>query len=342
MNAAQATLAVLWLGLTLYALFAGADFGAGFWDLFAGGARRGRPQRDLIEHVIGPVWEANHVWLIFVLVLLWTGFSPVFAAIMSTLYIPLTLAALGVIGRGAAFAFRKVVDELWQQRLFGAVFAASSILTPFFMGTVAGAIASGRVPPGLAAGNLVTSWLNPTGVLGGILAVGTCAYLAAMYLCHDAVRLGRPDLADAFRRRALAVAVVVGVVVLGGIVVVRADAPALFHGLTHRGLPLVIVSTLSGLVSLALLVARRYVPVRSMSALAVAAVLWGWALAQYPRVLPPDLDYAVAAARPPVLTATLITVGIGALLLLPSLGWLYIVFQHNQIPPRNRPAASRH
>jgi cytochrome bd ubiquinol oxidase subunit II len=336
MTAAQATLAVMWLGLTLYALFAGADFGAGFWDLLAGDAQRGRPQRDLIDHVIGPVWEANHVWLIFVLVLLWTAFSPVFAAVMSTLYIPLTLAALGIIGRGAAFAFRKVVDELWQQRLFGGVFAASSILTPFFLGTVAGGIASGRVPPGLAAGNLVTGWLNPTGVLGGVLAIGTCAYLAAMYLCQDAVRLGHPDLADAFRHRALVAAVVVGAVALGGVAVLHADAPALFHGLTHRGLPLVVISALSGLVSLALLVARRYVLVRPAAALAVAAVLWGWAVTQYPHMLPPDLDYTAAAARPPVLTATLAVVCVGALLLLPSLGWLYVIFQRAQPAVRSR------
>jgi cytochrome d ubiquinol oxidase subunit II len=336
MNTAQATLAVLWLGLTLYALFGGADFGAGFWDLFAGDPRRGRPQRELISHVIGPVWEANHVWLIFVLVLLWTGFSPVFAAVMSTLYIPLTLAALGIIGRGSAFAFRKTVDELWQQRLFGGVFVGSSILTPFFMGTAAGGIASGRVPPGLAAGNLITSWLNPTGVLGGILAVGTCAYLAAMYLCYDAERLGQPDLASGFRRRALATGVVVGVVVLGGTAVLHADAPGLFHGLTHRGLPLVILSAIAGLASLALLVARRYVLVRPTAAIAVAAVLWGWAVAQYPHMLPPDLDYAEAAARPPVLAATLIVAAVGSLLLLPSLGWLYLLFQRNQpdIPAR--------
>ena len=330
MNAAQATLAVMWLGLTLYALFAGADFGAGFWDLLAGNLERGRPQRELIGHMIGPVWEANHVWLIFVLVLMWTAFPPVFAAVMSTLYIPLTLAALGIIGRGAAFAFRNVVDELWQQRLFGGVFAASSILTPFFMGTVAGGIASGRVPPGLAAGNIVTSWLNPTSVLGGVLAVGTCAYLAAMYLCRDAERLGHPDLADAFRRRALVTAVVVGAVVLGGIAVLHADAPAVFRGLTHRGLPLVILSAAAGLGSLALLVARRYVLVRPAAAVAVAAVLWGWALAQYPRMLPPKLDYTTAAARPPVLVATLAAVGVGSLLLVPSLGWLYVLFQRSQ------------
>src|SRR5258708_14119663 len=117
---AQALLAVLWVGLTLYALLAGADFGAGLWDLLAGGASRGRAQRDLIEQVIGPVWEANHVWLIFILVLLWTGFPPVFAAVMSTLYLPLTLVALGIIARGAAFAFRNASAALWQQHLFGA------------------------------------------------------------------------------------------------------------------------------------------------------------------------------------------------------------------------------
>ena len=214
MNAAQALLVILWISLTLYALLAGADFGAGFWDLIAGGPRRGRPVRDLVEEVIGPVWEANHVWLIFVLVLLWTAFPPVFASVMSTLYIPLTLAAIGIIGRGAAFAFRKAVTRLWQQRLFGGVFALSSILTPFFMGTVAGGVASGRVPLGLARGDIVTSWVNPTSFLGGVLAVGTCAYLSAMYLCHDAARLGHPDLAEAFRRRALITAAVVGVVVI--------------------------------------------------------------------------------------------------------------------------------
>ncbi|MFC7585924.1 cytochrome d ubiquinol oxidase subunit II [Nonomuraea antimicrobica] len=180
----EITLAVLWVGLTAYVLFGGADFGGGFWDLVAGGARAGRRQRALIEHSIGPVWEANHVWLIFVIVLMWTGIPPVFAAVTSTLYIPLTLAALGIIGRGAAFAFRKVSAELWQQRLLGGTFAVSSVLTPFFLGTAAGAIASGRVPPGLARGDLVGSWLGPTSLVGGLLAVGTAAYLAAVYLAR--------------------------------------------------------------------------------------------------------------------------------------------------------------
>jgi cytochrome d ubiquinol oxidase subunit II len=341
MTAAQGLLALLWVGLTLYALLAGADFGAGFWDLFAGSDERGRPQRTLIEHVIGPVWEANHVWLIFVLVLLWTGFPPVFAAVMSTLYIPLTAAALGIIARGAAFAFRKASTDLPRQRLFGAAFALSSVVTPFFLGAVAGAIACGRVPPGLAAGHPFTSWLNPTGVLGGVLAVGTCAYLAACYLCHDAVRLGAPkrrltdpaqvpahdDLAEGFRRRALGTGVAVGAVAVGGIAVLGTDASELFHGLTHRGLPAVLVSALAGAASLVLLLRRRYVAVRVAAAVAVAAVLWGWALAQYPFMLPPSTRYADVAATRSVLDATLLVTAIGAVLLLPSLYWLLRLFQ---------------
>jgi cytochrome d ubiquinol oxidase subunit II len=334
-TAAQLMLAVLWIGLTLYALLAGADFGAGFWDLLAGGTARGRPQRHLIEEVIGPVWEANHVWLIFVLVLLWTGFPPVFAAVMSTLYLPLTLAALGIIARGAAFAFRKASDVLWQQRLFGAAFALSSVVTPYFLGTVAGAVASGRVPPGLAAGNLIRSWCNPTSVLGGVLAVGTCAYLAAMYLCHDARRLGRPDLAAAYRRRALVTGLAVGVLALAGIAVLHADAPALSGNLVHRALPLVIGSGLAGAASLALLVARRYLLVRATAALAVTAILWGWAVAQYPYMLPPGTPYTEVAATPAVLAAVLVVTGAGAVILLPSLAWLLILFQRQPAPGRH-------
>ncbi|SNT58594.1 cytochrome d ubiquinol oxidase subunit II [Streptosporangium subroseum] len=325
MDQAQALLIVMWVGVTLYALLAGADFGGGILDLLAGRSRKGMPQRRLIEHSIGPVWEANHVWLIFVIVVLWTGFSPVFAAVMSTLYIPLTLVALGIIVRGAAFAFRKASTELWQQRLFGAAFAVSSVLTPFFLGTVAGAVASGRVPPGLAAGDLVNSWLAPTSLLGGVLAVGVCAYLAAVYLCDDAVRAGLPELAGGFRRRALIIGLGVGVVALGGVAVLRGDAPRLFEGLTHRALPLLVASAVLGLISLALLWRRRFLLVRITAALAVTAVVWGWPLAQYPVMLPPGLTVEEAAAHPSVLTATLIVLGVGALVILPSMVWLFLV-----------------
>jgi cytochrome bd ubiquinol oxidase subunit II len=329
---AEVVLVVAWIGVTFYALLGGADFGAGFWDLFAGGDRRGWAQRELIEHSIGPVWEANHVWLIFVLVVLWTGFPPVFAAVMSTMIIPLTLAAFGVIMRGAAFAFRKVVDALWLKRVFGASFAASSVLTPFFLGAVAGGVATGRVPPGNARGDLITSWLNPTSLLGGTLAVGVCAYLAAVFLVRDAEREGNQQLVEQFRVRALGTGIALGVIALGGIFVLRADAPRLFEGLTTRALPLVVASAVFGLVSLVLLVRRRFVAVRVTAALAVVAIIWGWAAGQYPYMLEPDLTIEEAAAGRATLSAMLVSLAVGSLLLVPSMAWLFVIFQreHNQ------------
>jgi cytochrome bd ubiquinol oxidase subunit II len=329
-TAADALLAILWVGLTLYALLAGADFGAGLWDLLAGGAERGRPQRDLIEHSIGPVWEANHVWLIFVITLFWTAFPTAFAPFAATLYVPLTLAALGIIARGAAFAFRKASEELWLQRLFGAAFAFSSVVTPFFLGTIGGAVASGRVPARIGDGDVLGSWWNPTSVTVGLLAVGACAYLAAVYLCADARRVGHERLAEGFRRRALVTGVLVGVLTVAAPLVVRADAPALVAGLTGRALPIALVSVLAGVASLALLIARRYALVRVTAALAVAAVVWGWGAAQYPMVLP-GLTVTAAAGDPAVLSTVLWVLGIGALLLVPSLVFLFTVFQRGRV-----------
>ncbi|GAA3585518.1 cytochrome d ubiquinol oxidase subunit II [Nonomuraea rosea] len=323
-------LVVLWAGLTAYVLFGGADFGGGIWDLLAGGATSGWRQRELVEHSIGPVWEANHVWLIFVIVVTWTGVPSVFAAIASTLYIPLTLAALGIIGRGAAFAFRKVSGKLWQRRLFGGTFAFSSVVTPFFLGTVAGALASGRVPPGIATGDLVRSWVNPTSVTAGVLAVGVAAYLAAVYLTRDAERTGKPDLAEAFRRRALWCGAVVGVLSAAGLLVLRADAPGLFAELTSgRALPLLALSIVAGLASLVLLWRRAYLAVRLTAALAVTGLLWGWGVGQYPSLLP-GVPLADAAATDTVLAATLGSLAVGAVLLLPSLWWLYATFQRER------------
>jgi cytochrome d ubiquinol oxidase subunit II len=328
-------LALIWIAVTVYALLAGADFGGGIWDLLAGGARRGEKQRALIEHAIGPVWEANHVWLIFVLVLMWTAFPPLFAAVASTLYIPLTLIALGVIARGSAFAFRKAVTELWQRRMFGAAFAFSSLVTPFFLGAAMGGVASGRVPPGLARGNVITSWFNPTSVLAGALAVVVCAYLAAVYLTGDARRSGQLELAEEFRRRGLAAGVLAGILAAAGIAVVHSDAPLLYAGLSGRGLPLVIVSGVAGIASIALMAARRFTLVRITAAITVAAVLWGWGAAQYPHVLLPGMTIGQAAAPRATLQATLASVIVGMVLLIPSLTWLFVLFQQGS---RTRPA----
>ncbi|MCT2277303.1 MULTISPECIES: cytochrome d ubiquinol oxidase subunit II [Micromonospora] len=337
MTVVDVLLGVLLAGLTLYTLLAGADFGAGIWDLLVGGARRGAARRELIAHSIGPVWEANHVWLILVITLFWTTFPPAFAAFASTLYIPLTLAALGIIGRGAAFAFRKASHTLTEQRLYGATFALSSVATPFFLGSIVGAVASGRVPPGITEGDIWRSWLNPTSIYGGLLAIGVCAYLAAVYLIHDARRAGAADLVAQFRRRALVTGIAVGVGAAAGLAVVAADAPDLFADLRGRALALVLLSFAAGLGSLVLIATGRYRAVRVTAALAVAAVLWAWGAAQYPDLLPPDLTVTEAAGDPTVLATVLAVLAVGALLLAPSLLWLFGIFQGSKPAVGNPP-----
>lgn len=339
MTLPDAMAGLMWLGVTFYALFAGADFGAGFWDLVAGGAQRGRRQRETIEHSIGPVWEANHVWLIFVLVIMWTCFPALFGDVASTLYVPLSAAAFGVIVRGSAFAFRKTVTALWHQRLLGAGFAVSSVITPFFLGAAAGAVASGRVPPRVGGGPPISSWWNPMSAMTGALAVATCAYLAAVYLAGDARRSGDPELAAQFRARALGAGVAAGLIAAAGLAFLHHEASLLFHGLTHRGLPLVLLSGAAGAVSLALLYRRWVITARLTAALAVAAVLWAWALAQYPHLLEPSLTIAAAAAAHEVLVATAICMAVGAVILIPSLAWLYSLFQRTPPTPDNGPAS---
>src|SRR6476469_2976312 len=228
MSTAAAVL--LMLAVAFYAVFGGADFGAGFWDLTAGGPERGRRPREVIEHSIGPVWEANHVWLIFVFVVLWTCFPEAYASIMLTLFVPLTIAALGIVLRGAGFAFRKTVTKTSSKRNFGAAFASASVIVPYCMGAVVGAIASGRIPAGGVAGDPWSSWVNPTSILGGVMAVVMVAYLASVYLVWDARRLADADMVEYFRRRAVVAAVVAGVVAFAGIFVLHSDAPYLYEG----------------------------------------------------------------------------------------------------------------
>src|SRR4051795_13311624 len=246
MTLADLLLGVMFVGLIAYGLFGGADFGAGIWDLLAGGTRRGARQRDLIEHSIGPVWEANHVWLIFVLVVLWTGFSTAFESVFSTLFIPLSLAALGIVLRGSGFAFHKTARRLEGRSLAERLFGVSSLLTPFFMGTVVGAVASGRVPVGNAQGDPLTSWLNPVSLVIGALFVATSAYLAAVFLVSDARRAGAPDLERYFTTRAIGAALAAGALAAGGLVALHADARFVYDGLTGDALPLVILSALCG------------------------------------------------------------------------------------------------
>ena len=331
MSTADAVAAVLWVGATMYAVFGGADFGAGFWSLVAGGDERGRRARELIDWAIGPVWEANHVWLVFVLVVLWTAFSAAFAAIFSTLFIPLSLAALGIVLRGSGFAFHKTARRSRGRDLAERLFGLSSLLTPFFMGTVVGAIAAGRVPPGNAAGDPVSSWLNLLSVLIGLMFVATSAYVSAVFLVSDARRAGAADLERYFTVRALGAALVAGALAVAGIVDLHADAPYLYDRLTAEGLPLVIVSGLCGLGVLVLLRRGAARGVRALAIAAVVAVVWGWGVAQYPYLLPKTLTIADGAAPSATLTSVLIVFGVAVVLVLPALALLFSLAQRDLI-----------
>jgi cytochrome bd ubiquinol oxidase subunit II len=321
---------VLFTGVIAYAVLGGADYGAGFWDLTAGGAQRGRRPRHLVDESLAPVWEANHVWLVFCLVMLWTGFPAAFAAIMTTLYVPLGLAALGIVLRGAGFAFRKVMVRTDQQRVTGAAFALSSVVVPYFLGAVAGGIASGRVPPG-GQGDPLTSWVNPTSVLGGVLAVLVCAYTAAVFLTAEARRHEDADLEAWFRRRSLATAVVTGAVALAGLFVLRADAPRLLDGLLSRALPLVVLSGVCGLTALLLL--RRAAPrvVQILAVGAVAAVVGGWGVAQYPDLLGTHTTIAEAAAPAPTLWALTIVAAAALAIVVPAMALLFVLAQRGSL-----------
>jgi cytochrome bd ubiquinol oxidase subunit II len=321
---------ILFLGVTMYAVFGGADFGAGFWDLTAGGVARGRRPRALIDATLGPVWEANHVWLIFSLVVLWTAFPGAFAAIMETLCVPLAIAAVGIVARGAGFAFGKVSETLSEQRIYGAAFAVSSVITPFFLGAVAGGIASGRVPAA-GGGDPVASWVNPTSMLGGALAVVVCAYLAAVYLVAEANRLGLPDLEQHFRRRAIGAGIVAGAVAFAGIFVLRDDAPRLFHHLIGVALPLVVVSAVAGFAALTLLGLGVPRAGRYLAAVAVAAVIGGWGVAQYPFILGTHLTLGADAAPDSTLTAVAVVFAAAAITCVPSLVYLYVLGQRGQL-----------
>jgi cytochrome d ubiquinol oxidase subunit II len=326
MTVAMVVAAALFVGILAYAVLGGADFGSGFYDLTAGGTVRGAEVRTLIDHSIGPVWEANHVWLIYVLVTWWTAFPETFAVTMSTLILPLLLALLGIVLRGASFAFRKYSATLAQARLFGAVFAASSVLAPFFLGAAAGAVASGRIPA-TGRGDLWSSWLNPTSVSTGAIAVATCAFVAGTFLTADAARSGREELADQLRTRTLGVGVVTGALVLAAIVPITRDAQTLGEGLTGRAAPLIVLSVLAGTATLVLLARRRPDLARLTAVTAVASVVIGWGVAQYPWLLVDQVTIDEAAGAPATLRALLVAVALAGVLVLPALGYLFRLTQ---------------
>jgi cytochrome bd ubiquinol oxidase subunit II len=311
------------IGLALYVILGGADFGAGWWQLTAGRGEHADRVRELAHDSMAPVWEANHVWLIFVLTVTWTAYPSAFGSIASTLSVALFVAGIGIISRGALYALRTASPSARDQRRIDTGFGVSSVITPFALGAAVGGIASGRVPVGNAAGNLLTSWLNPTSILIGALAVVSGVYMAAVFLSGDARRVGDQGLEQSYRTRALVAGVVAGGLAIGGLIVIHSDAPSLYHGLIEGdGLPALIVSALAGGATIALVWARRFEPARYVAAIAVAAIVAGWALAQSPELLP-GLTVKQAAAPHDTLVAVVVAVLAGAVILFPSLATLF-------------------
>jgi cytochrome d ubiquinol oxidase subunit II len=317
--------AILLVGITLYAVLGGADFGGGLWDLLAGGTSRGWAPRRLIDESITPVWEANHVWLVFDLVIFWTAFPHAFASVMTAAAVPLWLAVGGIVLRGAGFAFRKEITDLRLLRAAGATFALSSLLTPFFMGTVIGAVATGGIRADASHTNQ-SAWTNATSLLIGFLFVAACAYLAAVYLTGEASRQGDATLRTYFARRAQAAAIVAGAFSLALLAELHGSNRFLYDRLAGRSLPLVILAAICGLISVALLKGRghRLMEVRLVAALGVASVIWGWGVAQYPLLLPgTSVTLSNAGAPASTLDAVFVVFLVAVVLLAPSFVLLY-------------------
>lgn len=330
MNINDVVAAILFLAVIIYAILGGADFGGGVWDLIAGNARRGAATRRLIDHAIGPVWEANHVWLIFILVFLWTGFPVAFAAMMRSLAVPFWLVGLGIVLRGAGFAFRKLAPTLRWAQVAGVVFAASSLITPFFLGAIAGAIASGRVDQADPDAGL-TTWISATSVLGGVLAVLTCTFLAGVFLASEANRIGDDELCDSLRRRSIVVGAITGAVALAGVLPIERDAKTLSHGLTGRASGLVVISAVAGATALVLLSKRRLRWARVAAVGAVGSIVAGWGVAQYPWVLVDHLEIDQAAGDSATLTGLVIAAGLAGVLVVPALVYLFTLADSNQV-----------
>jgi cytochrome d ubiquinol oxidase subunit II len=327
MSTAELIAGVLWLALTAYAVLAGADFGGGVWDLFASGPRA-HEQRNAVAEAMGPVWEANHVWLIFMITGLFTAFPVTFGVLALALYIPFTIAMTGIVLRGASFAFRAHgAEAVGPTSPWGVIFGVASVVTPFFLGTAAAAVASGSIhaPGGHLVSGYLDGWTTPLAIVIGLFALSICAYLAATYLMVE--NEDRPALLADFRRRAIAAALVSGALALLAVAISFFEGSRLLASLTGRGLPLFVLALLNG--PLALWAVWRSRPRIARAAVIgqVVLVLWAWAIGQWPYLVPPDLTISATAAPAATLTGMLVVIAVGGVLLLPSLWLLFRVFK---------------
>jgi cytochrome d ubiquinol oxidase subunit II len=327
---------IVLVALTIYALSGGADFGGGVWDLLASGPRAAR-QRDLIAHAIGPIWEANHVWLILAVVLLFVCFPLAFAAIGTALHIPLSLMLLGVVLRGAAFTFRAYdAHEDPVQRRWGRLFAISSTITPIMLGVCVGAIASGKIRVDVQSGRTVTdffsAWVAPFPFAIGFLTLALFAFLAATYLTLET---RDEELRDIYRNRALLSALVVGVMAWSSFMFSAEGAPLVRSGLGQRwwSMPFQLLTGATAVAAIAALIKRAFGFARFLAMAQVTLIIWGWGLAQFPYIVEPDLTVHGTAAPTRVLRLVLVALAAGAALLVPALIYLFRVFKGSRATP---------
>jgi len=322
---------VMIVSLVLYALGAGADFGGGVWDLFASGPRA-RRQRELIANAIGPIWEANHVWLILVIVLLFVAFPPVFAAMSIALHIPLAVMLIGIVLRGSAFVFRShdvQTDDV--QRRWSRLFAVGSIVAPVMLGVCVGAIASGTIRVQLETGrvetNFISQWLGAFPFAIGFWTLSLFAFLAAVYLTNETTE---KELREDFRRRALAAGMAVAFMALVSFILAERGAPLIRSGLSKEwwSIPFQIVTGLFSIGALATVWIRRYRLARVLAMTQISFIIAGWGLAQFPFLIGPDLTFTNSAAPDSVLRVLIRALAAGAVLLFPSLWYLFRIFKN--------------
>jgi cytochrome d ubiquinol oxidase subunit II len=322
---------ILLVSLMLYALMGGADFGGGIWNMLAAGPRA-QKQREAIADAIAPIWEANHVWLILVIVILFTGFPLAFALIMTALHIPMTAMLIGIVLRGSTFVFRKYESGRGMaQRLWSTLFGLSSLITPLFQGITLGALTTGQIrveKEGVVTG-FFAGWTTPFAVCCGLFAVGLFAFLAATYLTVDTKE--QPELQEDFRRRALWSGAALAPIALLVFLTSKTGAPLMYEGLTRWWAPVLLAWTsLFAITTLGALWFRKFGLARIAAIGQVTMILLGWCVAQFPYLIAPDVTVADAAAPDATLRLLVVAVGLGAVILFPSLIYLFHVFKVNQ------------
>jgi cytochrome d ubiquinol oxidase subunit II len=330
MSLAYLLLSILWFSLIAYAVTGGADFGAGVWDLFAFGTNEQR-QRQLIDKALGPVWETNHVWLVFLVVGLFSAFPTAFSALCIVLFIPLTLALIGIVLRGSAFVFRthglrpgKPALAIWTR-----VFSFSSVMTPFFLAVSAAAVASGRfrIQQDQLQTDTGSLWLTPFALTVGGMAITLCATLAAIYLTVEATNENDRELAEAFRIRGLLAGALTALLGALGLFLSVTQAPLLWQGMLDHGMPLTIITMLVGLATAITLWYRRYHLARFLVVIEATFLLGSWGVSQMPYLIPPDLTIEAAAGAPSTLLLLLVGIIFGMIIILPSIYYLFYVFK---------------